>query len=85
MGIVLLLAVGGVLGWVCSIVLTETNRRAILTDICAGAAGAAALGLAMTSGPLLSGLSPTTLLYGIIGALVAVALANMIRRTSINR
>ena len=84
MGMIILLAVGGVLGWLASIILAETDRRAILVDVGAGAAGAALLGQAMTSHSLLSTISPQTLLYGVIGALVAIGIANVVRGTSIN-
>ncbi len=83
MGYLILLSMGAVLGWLVSIIFKETNSRTVGIDIVAGALGATLLGLAFNASALMEELSASTFLYGCLGALGTVGIANMIRLTLI--
>lgn len=80
MGLAILFAVGGILGWLSSIILYETDGRGILIDIGAGVLGALLLGMLMTSGSLVEEISPGTFLFGCLGAAGGLLIAHMVRR-----
>lgn len=71
MGYIVLFAVGGVIGWLASILLRGDDARSILTNVSIGVVGAVLVGILTTSEPLMVGLSAATLM---IGALSSIAL-----------
>ncbi len=79
MGLLVLLTVGAVLGWLGSIVLRHEGARAILTDIAAGVVGAICAGIAASSESLLVGLSARTFLIALVGAIFVIATFNFVR------
>ncbi len=83
MGLLVLLTMGGALGWLVAVIVTEADREMIYTDIAAGAFGAALIGMIVGTGSATASLDPITLLFAIIGALGKIAIVNIIRRTII--
>jgi len=69
-GFIVLLAVGGVLGWLASIVVRGDDGRSIAAYLAAGIAGALLFGALATRESLMVGLSALTLLAGFAGSLV---------------
>lgn len=55
MGLVLLVVVGGILGWLAGIVMRENDKRGILLNVAVGIGGALVTGLVA---PPLLGLNP---------------------------
>ncbi|GMM91992.1 hypothetical protein [Qipengyuania sp. MTN3-11] len=78
MGLVILVITGVLLGWLGSIVIQREHRTGIWTCVGAGVAGALAGGALSGNVPLLAGISPMQLLWALIGALAAIALADLI-------
>ena len=73
MGFIVLFAVGGVIGWLASILARRDDARAIVSNVAAGVAGSLLAGLLTSREPLMSGLSATTLIAGVVGAGVILA------------
>ena len=82
MGLIVLLMVGAVLGWLGSIVLRHEGARTILTDIGAGVVGAVAAGGIASTESVLSGISARAFLIAFVGAIVVVAALNFVRSTT---
>lgn len=79
MGLILLIVVGGVLGWLASIVVRADDRQDILLNVFVGIAGALVGGLVSNGGSILAGVSASSLLAAFAGALAALILLNLLR------
>jgi len=71
MGLVFLLVIGGLLGWLAAIIMRAETRRGIAFNIAAGIAGALVAGLVI--GPLLGRGNLLEGTYSVDGLLVAFA------------
>jgi uncharacterized membrane protein YeaQ/YmgE (transglycosylase-associated protein family) len=85
---IIIIIVGGILGWLASIVMRTDAQQGIFLNIVVGIIGAILGGLLL--GPLLGGASITTgafnpmsLLTSVLGALILLAIVNLFRRGSI--
>lgn len=76
MGLVIVIIVGAVLGWLAAIVVDRDDR--VGTAVCALAGVGGAITAAVVSGnvPLMAGISPAQLLWAVVGALVAIVAIN---------
>ncbi|MFL9842210.1 GlsB/YeaQ/YmgE family stress response membrane protein [Sphingomonas sp. ST-64] len=88
MNLIILLVVGGVLGWLASIVMRTDAQQGIFLNIVVGIVGALLAGLLIT--PLIGGssitqgsFSATSLLISFLGAVVLLAIVNLVRRGSV--
>jgi uncharacterized membrane protein YeaQ/YmgE (transglycosylase-associated protein family) len=82
MGLIVLLTVGAVLGWVGSIVLRHDRAKAIFTDIAAGVFGAVCAGAIASSESVLAGISGRAFLIAFAGAIGVIAAFNFVRCTT---
>lgn len=88
MGIIILLIVGGVLGWLASIVMRTNAQQGIFLNIVVGVVGAMIAGFLLS--PLL-GMAPITsgnysigsLFVSFLGAVVLLAVVNLARRGAV--
>ena len=88
MNLIILLIVGGILGWLASIVMRTDGQQGIIMNVVVGIVGAMLAGFLVT--PLLGG-SPITsgaldiksLFVSFLGAVVLLAIVNLIRRGSV--
>lgn len=87
MNIIIILVVGGVLGWLASIIMRTDAQQGIFLNIVVGIVGALLAGFLIT--PLIGGAPITTgsfdimsLVASLIGAIVLLAVINMFRRGS---
>jgi uncharacterized membrane protein YeaQ/YmgE (transglycosylase-associated protein family) len=85
MGLIILLIVGGIIGWLASIVMRTNGQQGIILNIVVGILGALLGGYLLS--PLLGGASITSgaldirsLLVSFLGAVVLLALVKLIRR-----
>jgi uncharacterized membrane protein YeaQ/YmgE (transglycosylase-associated protein family) len=85
--LIILLIVGGVLGWLASIVMRTDAQQGIFLNIVVGIVGAVLAGLLIT--PLIGGgtitqgsFSAASLLISFLGAVVLLAIVNLVRRGS---
>jgi uncharacterized membrane protein YeaQ/YmgE (transglycosylase-associated protein family) len=88
MNIIIMLIVGGVIGWLASIVMRTDGQQGIVLNVVVGIVGAMLAGFLLT--PLLGGAPITTgaldirsLVVSFLGALVLLAIVNLVRRGSV--
>jgi uncharacterized membrane protein YeaQ/YmgE (transglycosylase-associated protein family) len=88
MGLIILLIVGGVLGWLASLLMRTDGQQGIVLNVVVGIVGALIAGLLLN--PLIGGgnimngdLSMSSLLVSFLGAVVLLAIVNMFRRGSV--
>ena len=80
MGLIILVVVGAVLGWLGSILLRREDRCAILTMAGAGIVGALVASAVLGNANLLAGTGAYDLLWAVIGAVVAIGIADVARQ-----
>ena len=88
MGIIILIVVGGILGWLASIVMRTDGQQGILLNVVVGIIGALLAGFLLN--PLIGGgnimagdFSLSSLLVSLLGAVVLLAIVNLVRRGSV--
>jgi uncharacterized membrane protein YeaQ/YmgE (transglycosylase-associated protein family) len=88
MNIIIMLIVGGIIGWLASIVMRTDGQQGIILNVVVGIVGAMLAGFLLT--PLLGGAPITSgaldirsLIVSFLGALVLLAIVNLIRRGSV--
>ncbi|WP_448659238.1 GlsB/YeaQ/YmgE family stress response membrane protein [Sphingomonas sp. CJ99] len=83
MGIIIAIIVGGVIGWLASIVMRTDAQQGILLNIVVGIIGSFIgniVGGLFGSGATLTTFSAVGLLWSFIGACILLALINLARR-----
>ncbi len=88
MGIIILIIIGGVLGWLASLVMRTDGQQGLLLNIVVGIVGALLAGFVINpligGGNIMSGdYSISSLLVSFLGAVVLLAIVNFFRRGSI--
>ena len=88
MGFILALIVGGIIGWLASIVMRTNAQQGILLNIVVGVVGAILGSLLLSpligGGNLMSGaFDIRTLLVAFLGAVILLAVVNLFRRGSV--
>ncbi|WP_432768123.1 MAG: GlsB/YeaQ/YmgE family stress response membrane protein [Sphingopyxis sp.] len=86
MGIIITLIVGGIIGWLASIVMRTDAQQGIILNVVVGIVGAFLgniLGGMFGMGADLSTFNPIGLLWAFIGAVVLLGIVNLIRRGSV--
>lgn len=88
MNFIIILIVGGILGWLASLVMRTDGQQGIFLNIVVGIVGAFLAGFFIT--PLIGGAPITdgafdirSLIASFIGALVLLAIVNLFRRGSV--
>ena len=88
MDIIIMLIVGGIIGWLASILMKTDGQQGIILNIVVGLVGAVLAGFLIT--PLIGGVPITegafdlrSLIASFIGAVVLLAIVNMFRRGSV--
>jgi uncharacterized membrane protein YeaQ/YmgE (transglycosylase-associated protein family) len=84
MGIIVWLIVGGVVGWLASIIMRTDAQQGILLNIVVGVIGAFVGGLILGGGTINNaGLHLDTFLVSLVGAIVLLAIVNLVRRGTV--
>jgi uncharacterized membrane protein YeaQ/YmgE (transglycosylase-associated protein family) len=84
MGIIVWLIVGGIVGWLASLIMRTDAQQGIILNIVVGIVGAVIGGLILGRGNINnSGLTVTTFLVSLVGAVVLLAIVNLVRRGSV--
>ncbi len=78
--IFILLIVCGLIGWIASIIMKTDKKQGPLVDIGVGVSGAVIAGLVMDRGAITGDLRLTSLLGALVGAVILIAVANLIRK-----
>ncbi|HVF36886.1 MAG TPA: GlsB/YeaQ/YmgE family stress response membrane protein [Sphingomicrobium sp.] len=83
MGIIIWLVVGGVVGWLASLVMRTDGQQGIILNIVVGIVGAFIAGLILGGGSINEGITLESFLYSLLGAIVLLAVVNLVRRGSV--
>ncbi len=82
-GFIIWLIVGGVVGWLASIVMRTDAQQGILLNIVVGIVGAFIGGLLISGGSINQGITLYSFLVSLLGAIILLAIVNLIRRGSV--
>jgi uncharacterized membrane protein YeaQ/YmgE (transglycosylase-associated protein family) len=84
MGFILWLIVGGVVGWLASLVMRTDAQQGIILNIVVGIIGAVLAGLIFGGGSINENpLDLTNILWSLLGAVILLAIVNLVRRGSV--
>lgn len=82
-GIIIWLVVGGIVGWLASLIMRTDAQQGILLNIVVGIVGAFIGGLIFSRGDINDGLTVTSFLVSLVGAVILLAIVNLVRRGSV--
>jgi len=86
MGILIWLIVGGVVGWLASIIMRTDAQQGMLLNVVVGIVGALLAGFIISPmvgvGTINEGISLATFLVSLLGAVILLAIVNLFRRGS---
>lgn len=82
-GIIIWLVVGGIVGWLASLVMRTDAQQGILLNIVVGIVGAFLAGLLLSGGSINEDITLMSFLYSLLGAIVLLAIVNLVRRGSV--
>lgn len=82
MGIIIWLIVGGICGWLASLIMRTNAQQGIILNIIVGIVGAVIAGL-LGRVNINQGFSIDGFLYSLIGAIILLAIVNLIRRGTV--
>ncbi len=82
MGFIILIVLGGIIGWLASIVMRIDDVQGILLSAGVGIFSTIAAGLVTSSGSLIGGISGISLVLSFLGAIAVLAVFHYFRRNS---
>jgi len=82
MGIIIWLIVGGIVGWLASIIMRRDAQQGIILNIVVGIVGALIAGW-LFGGGINEAITIRTFLFSLIGAVILLAIVNLFTRKSI--
>jgi uncharacterized membrane protein YeaQ/YmgE (transglycosylase-associated protein family) len=84
MGIISWIVLGGIAGWLASIITRRNDQMGCIMNIVAGIVGAAVGGwvFSLFGGPGVTGLNLTSLIVAFVGAVIVLAVVNLLFRRS---
>ncbi|WP_299649639.1 GlsB/YeaQ/YmgE family stress response membrane protein [Sphingomonas bacterium] len=81
MNFLIWLVVGGVVGWLASIIMKTDAQQGIFLNVIVGIVGAFIAGLVVSGGSINNApLNITSFLVSLVGAVVLLAIVNLVRR-----
>jgi len=84
MGIIIWLIVGGVVGWLASLIMKTDAQQGILLNVVVGIVGAFIggwlIGPLVGAGSINDGFSVMSLVVSLVGAIILLAIVNLFRR-----
>ena len=84
MGIIIWLIVGGVVGWLASLVMRTDGQQGIILNIVVGVVGSVIANFVLNrQGINGDPMSMTAILYSLLGAIILLAVVNLVRRGSV--
>ena len=84
MGLLILVVVGALLGWLATIILRIEDGRSILANAIVDVLGSLVTGLIAGSGAVFGTVSGVALLWAVLGSVVAIGVFNLIRQRADN-
>ena len=87
MGIIIWLIVGGIVGWLASIIMKRDAQQGIILNIVVGIVGALTggglIGPLLGAGSIKDGISVMSFVVSLIGAIILLAIVNLFRRGNV--
>ena len=87
MNIIIWLIVGGIIGWLASMIMRTDAQQGILLNVIVGIVGALLAGFIVSPmigvGTINEGISLATFLVSLLGAVILLAIVNLFRRGSV--
>ncbi|PZU58784.1 MAG: GlsB/YeaQ/YmgE family stress response membrane protein [Sphingobium sp.] len=83
MGIILWLIIGGIVGWLASMIMRTDAQQGILLNIVVGIVGAFIGGLIFNGGTINQVLTVNSFIVSLVGAVILLAIVNLVRRGSL--
>jgi uncharacterized membrane protein YeaQ/YmgE (transglycosylase-associated protein family) len=82
MGLILWLVIGGIIGWLASMIMRTDGQQGIILNIVVGIVGAFIGGLIFSGGNINNSnpLNLTSFLVSLVGAVILLAIVNLVRR-----
>ncbi len=81
-GIIVWLIVGGVCGWLASLIMRTDAQQGIILNIVVGIVGAVIAGLLFHVN-MNNGITIDSFLYALVGAVILLAIVNLVRRGTV--
>lgn len=88
MNLIILLIVGGIIGWLASLIMNTDGQQGIILNVVVGIVGALLAGFLVT--PMIGGASIMdgainiqSILISLVGAVILLAIVNLVRRGSV--
>src|SRR6185312_313590 len=82
MGIIVWLIVGGVVGWLASLIMRTDAQQGIILNIVVGIIGAVIAGL-LGKGNINGAITIETFIWSLVGAIILLVIVNLIRRGTV--
>jgi uncharacterized membrane protein YeaQ/YmgE (transglycosylase-associated protein family) len=82
MGLIIWLVVGGVVGWLASLVMRTDAQQGILLNVVVGIVGSVIASF-IFGGGINQVITVTTFIYSLVGAIILLAIVNLVRRGSL--
>ncbi|UIJ46012.1 GlsB/YeaQ/YmgE family stress response membrane protein [Sphingomonas cannabina] len=82
MGIIIWLVIGGIVGWLASIVMRTDAQQGIVLNVVVGIVGAFIGGL-LFGGSINQAVTLYTFLASLVGAIILLAIVNLVRRGTV--
>ncbi len=83
MGIIIWLVVGGICGWLASLIMRTDAQQGIIMNIIVGIIGAFLAGWLLGKGNINGAITIETFLWSLVGAVILLAVVNLIRRGTV--
>jgi uncharacterized membrane protein YeaQ/YmgE (transglycosylase-associated protein family) len=85
MGFIIWLIVGGIVGWLASLIMRTDAQQGVLLNIVVGIVGAVIAGLLLGGGNINNSdpLDLTNILWSLLGAVILLAVVNLVRRGTV--
>lgn len=84
MGLIIWLIIGGVVGWLASLIMRTDAQQGLFLNVIVGIVGAFLGGLIFTGGTINQApLSLQAILVSLVGAVILLGIVNLIRRGSV--
>jgi uncharacterized membrane protein YeaQ/YmgE (transglycosylase-associated protein family) len=84
MGLIIWLVIGGVIGWLASIIMRTDAQQGIFLNIVVGVIGAFLGGMLFSGGSINNApLTVYSFLVSLVGAVILLAIVNLVRRGSV--
>ncbi|MEO7814974.1 MAG: GlsB/YeaQ/YmgE family stress response membrane protein [Sphingomicrobium sp.] len=85
MGFIIWIVIGGIVGWLASLVMRTDGQQGILLNIVVGIVGAFIASMIISKGNINTSnpLDITNILVSLVGAIILLGIVNLIRRGSV--